>query len=85
MIDLYIIFGLQELAPVEAKPEELEQEEEVSPEQFHLAFNRPRAEVFAIDQTATNLLDATDEIKVSWFEHKVIQIFKKMISGIHRS
>ena len=35
---------------------ESEEEEEISPEEFHLRFNRPRAPTFDIDAAANNFL-----------------------------
>ena len=38
-------------------------EEDLSPTQFHLAFNRPRSEVLFVDQIAGTFLKTTEELK----------------------
>ena len=40
------------------------EEEEPTPESFHLRFNRPRKPALKVDESATILLDLTNEIKV---------------------
>ena len=42
------------------------EEEEPTPESFHLRFNRPRKPALKVDESATILLDLTNEIKVHY-------------------
>ena len=44
------------------------EEEEPTPESFHLRFNRPRKPALKVDESATILLDLTNEIKVHYKE-----------------